>query len=192
MATLGVEEIQTVLDLLHRNGVFLRAVLEDKLLKKKEGALVRDLLPHLDHRRPRVLRGELGALGALPVLDEELDLEGLFEDGVGEDGFLDGERDAEAFGVGFRPDEVRVGEADFGEGRLELFEADGEELLGLGEGGRPGGGRGEEAFAVAAERDRCYPCEGVSTTTGRKEEEGEDEFLTEKSERPNDFEQRLF
>lgn len=55
------------------------------------------------------------------------------------------------------PDEVGLGEADFVEA-FELFEADGEELGGLGRGDEPLGGRGEEALAVAAEGDRgCKP-----------------------------------
>jgi hypothetical protein len=54
--------------------------------------------------------------------------------------------------VGLCPDEVRVGQADFGEA-FELFEGEGEELGGFEFGGDPLGRWGEEAFAVSAERD---------------------------------------
>ena len=89
------------------------------------------------------------------MLDEVLDLEDLLEDSRGEDLLLDRHGHAEPFRVGFCPDEVGVGEADLAEA-LELFEADGEELLGLGACEGPCSGRGEESLAVAAEGYRCY------------------------------------
>jgi len=53
---------------------------EDKLLKKQKGALMRDLLSDLNESFPGVFGGKSCAVRALCVLDEELDLEDLFED----------------------------------------------------------------------------------------------------------------
>ena len=82
MTPLTVEEVQTVADLLHRDRVFLRAMLEDQLLKEQEGTLVRDLLADLDERFPSVLRCEFRAVGTLAILYKVLDLEYLLEDGI--------------------------------------------------------------------------------------------------------------
>lgn len=45
---------------------------------------MRDLLSDLHERFPSVLRGKLGAVGTLTVLDEILDFKNLFKDSVGE------------------------------------------------------------------------------------------------------------
>ena len=131
MASRAVEEVETIAHLLDGDGVLLGSVLEDKLLEEEEGPLVGDFLSDLDEGLPCVLRGELCAIWTLAVLDEVLDLEYLFENRRGEDLFLDGERYAEAFGMGLCPDEVCLCEADFVE-TLELLETDCEEFLGFG------------------------------------------------------------
>jgi hypothetical protein len=81
VAALAIEKVEPVARLLDGDGVLLDAVLEDELLEEEEGPLVRDLLSDLDDRFPRVLGGEAGTVRALGVLDQELDLEYLFEDG---------------------------------------------------------------------------------------------------------------
>ena len=81
------------------------------------------------------------------MLDEIFDLEDLPEDRRGEDILLDGERNAEALGVGVGLDEVHVGEVNEA---YELFEADGEELLEFGAGKGACRRREEEVFAVVA------------------------------------------
>jgi hypothetical protein len=81
VAALAIEKVEPVARLLDGDGVLLDAVLEDELLEEEEGPLVRDLLSDLDDRFPRVLGGEAGTVQALGVLDQELDLEYLFEDG---------------------------------------------------------------------------------------------------------------
>ena len=58
---------------------------EDKLLKKQEGTLMRDLLSDLNEGFPGVLSGKPCAVRTLCVLDEELDLEDLFEDRSSQD-----------------------------------------------------------------------------------------------------------
>ena len=53
---------------------------EDKLFKEQEGTLMWDLLPDLNESFPGVLGSESCTVWTLCVLDEELDLEDLFED----------------------------------------------------------------------------------------------------------------
>lgn len=85
MTPLTVEEIQPVLHLLHRDRILLCSVLQDELFEVQERPFVRNFLSDLDERLPGVLRCELRAVRALAILDEVLDLEDLFEDGVGKD-----------------------------------------------------------------------------------------------------------
>lgn len=80
-----VEEVESVLDLGDRNGVLVRAVLEDELLQVEEGAFVVNLLPHLDHCSPGVFRRQPCALGALGTRNDVLDLEDLLENRRRED-----------------------------------------------------------------------------------------------------------
>ena len=82
MRSTAVEKVKTVLDFLDGDGVFLRTMLDDKLLEEQEGSLVRDLLSDLNESLPGVFSSEPRAIGALPVLDKVLDLERLFEDGI--------------------------------------------------------------------------------------------------------------
>ena len=79
-----VEEVEPVARLLDRQRVSIRAVLEDELLEVVERPLVVDLLPDLHQRPPRVLRRQPRAVGTLPVLDHELDLEDLLQDRRGQ------------------------------------------------------------------------------------------------------------
>ncbi len=97
MAARAVEEVKPIPNLLDRDGILLRAVLEDELLEEKERPLMGDLLPDLYQRFPCILGGELRAIWALAVLDEVLDLENLLEDGRSKDLLLDREGDSEAF-----------------------------------------------------------------------------------------------
>ena len=81
MALLAVEEVQAIPDFLHGDGVLLSSMFEDELLEKQEGTLMRDLLSDLNKGFPGVLGSESCAVWTLRVLDEELDLKNLFEDG---------------------------------------------------------------------------------------------------------------
>ena len=91
VAPRAVEEVQPILHLFHRDRVLLRAVLEDELLEEQERPLVRNLLPDLHESLPGVLRGQLRAVGALAVLNKELDLKDLLQDRRGQDLLLNGE-----------------------------------------------------------------------------------------------------
>ncbi len=51
---------------------------ENQLFEVEESSLVRDFLSDLDNSFPGVFGGEFCAVGALAVLDEIFDLEGLF------------------------------------------------------------------------------------------------------------------
>ena len=82
MRAVRVVKVEAVADLFDRDGVLLRAVFEDELFEEQEGALVRHFLAHLHERFPGVFRGEAGAVGALAVLDEVLDLEYLLKDRI--------------------------------------------------------------------------------------------------------------
>jgi len=77
---LTVEEVQAVPDFLHGDSIFLSSMFEDKLLEEQEGTLMRDLLSNLNKSFPGVLRSKSCAVWTLCVLDEELNLEDLFED----------------------------------------------------------------------------------------------------------------
>jgi hypothetical protein len=75
----GVEEVQTVLDLLYGYRVFLNAVLEDELLEEEESPFMRHLLANLDDGFPRVLGSQSRTVRTLTALHEVFDLEGLLE-----------------------------------------------------------------------------------------------------------------
>lgn len=80
MTLLTVEEVQAISDFLHGDGIFLSSMFENELLEEQEGTLMRDLLSDLNKSFPGVLGSEPCAVWTLCVLDEELDLEDLFED----------------------------------------------------------------------------------------------------------------
>jgi hypothetical protein len=82
---LAVEEVQAVLHFLYRDGVFVSSVLEDELFEEQEGALVLDFLSDLDKGSPSVFSGKSCTVRTLHILDEEFDLEYLFEDGSSQD-----------------------------------------------------------------------------------------------------------
>jgi hypothetical protein len=84
MAPLAIEKVETIANLSYGDGVFLGVVLEDQLFKVEKGTFVRYFLSDLDHGFPSILSSQLGAAGALAVLNQEFDLEGLFENCVGQ------------------------------------------------------------------------------------------------------------
>lgn len=74
-----IEEIETILDLLHADRILVRVVLQNELLEVEESALVIDLLAHLNQRFPGVLGCQSSAFRALRSLDHVLDLEDLLQ-----------------------------------------------------------------------------------------------------------------
>jgi len=56
-------------------------MLKDELLKEQEGTFMRDFLSDLNKGFPGVLGSKSCAVWTLCILDEELDLKDLFEDG---------------------------------------------------------------------------------------------------------------
>ena len=103
-------EVEPVAHLDDVDRVDVRAVLEDQLLEHQEGALVRDLLPHLRDGRPRVLRLAPLAAAALLVADDVLDDERLLHHGARHDLLLDAHLDLDPPAVRLGPDEARVDE----------------------------------------------------------------------------------
>ena len=140
MTPRAVEEVQTIPHLLDRDGVFLRAVLQDQLFQVQEGTLVRDLLSDLYKRFPCVLGREFSAVRTLPVLYKVLDLEDLFQDCRGEDFLLDCHRDAQAFGMWFCPNEMRIGQPNFVQ-PFEFLETYRQQFLRFRAGNGPARGR---------------------------------------------------
>eukprot|EP00966_Prymnesium_polylepis_P189709 4395626-Prymnesium_polylepis.1 len=104
------EEIQAVLQLDDVRRVRVRRVLQDELLEPQEGALVRHLLPHLDDRRPRVLRLAPLAVGALLVAQDIFDDERLLQHRTGDHLLLDRQFQLDPARVRLRPDKRRVDE----------------------------------------------------------------------------------
>lgn len=78
MTPLAIEEIQAILHLLQRYCIFLRPMLQDKLFKVQECALMRNFLPDLDKSFPSVFCGKSGAVGTLSVLNQIFDFKYLF------------------------------------------------------------------------------------------------------------------
>jgi hypothetical protein len=80
VALLTVEEVQAIPHFLNGDGVLLNSVFEDKLLEEQESAFMLDFLSDLDEGFPSIFGSHSCAVWTLCVLDEELDLEDLFED----------------------------------------------------------------------------------------------------------------
>lgn len=91
MTPRAVEEIETISNLLDRDRIFLRSVLQNQLFEEQERPLVRHLLSNLYQSLPGVLRSQFCTVRTLAVLHEVLDLKDLLEDRSGEDFFLDRE-----------------------------------------------------------------------------------------------------
>lgn len=123
MAARAVEEIQSIPDFFYGDRILLSAVLQNQLLQVQKGPLMGNFLADLDECLPGIFRCELGAIGALTVLDEVLDLEGLFQDRVRQNlyvfldsarcggygathFFLNRHRHPEPLGMRLGPDEV--------------------------------------------------------------------------------------
>jgi hypothetical protein len=97
---------------------------QDQLLQPQEGPLVRDLLPDLHRRLPRVLRRELGARRALACVHDKDEHESLLEDRIRQDLLLDRNFDLDSAGVGFCPDEGGVDKADLLEGTGDFLQTE--------------------------------------------------------------------
>ena len=79
---LGEVEVYTVVHLLDVDRILVGAMLKDKLLEVEEGSLVRDFLADLDDSAPGIVCVGLCTIGALVVVLDVLDLEGLLHDGA--------------------------------------------------------------------------------------------------------------
>jgi hypothetical protein len=77
MTPLTIEEIQAILHFLQGYCIFLRPVLQDKLFKVQECALMRNFLPDLDKSFPSVFCGQSGTVGTLSVLNQIFDFKYL-------------------------------------------------------------------------------------------------------------------
>lgn len=78
----GEEKVKSVLNFTDVDTLSMSIMLEDKLLEVEEGALVRNLLAHLDTGAPGIRSVGFGAVRALSVDNDELDFKGLKEVGV--------------------------------------------------------------------------------------------------------------
>lgn len=85
MTSLRIEEVQSVLDLLDADRILVGTVLQDELLQIQERPLVRHFLTDLNDRLPSILGCELGAVRALAVQNDILNLEDLLQDRGSED-----------------------------------------------------------------------------------------------------------
>ena len=108
------------------------------------------LLPDLDACSPDVGRVGFCALGALLRGDDVDNLETLLEQDALGDRVLDGQLDAYPPRVGLGPYEAGVDDADFVQS-LELLQAQGQHLSGLGGRDDPAGGWKVPSVAVTAE-----------------------------------------
>ena len=95
--TLVEEEVKPVLHLKDVGRVHVGCVPQNELLHPQKRALVRHLLPHLEHRDPRVLGLTPLAVRALLVADDVLDDEGLLQHRVRDDLLLDRDTQLDAF-----------------------------------------------------------------------------------------------
>ena len=107
-----VLEVDSVGALLNANGLLVSIVFQNKLLKVEEGTLVVNALSHLDLRYPGMWRPSLFTVIALHVNDDELNLEGLLQQGVRVHFLLDGQLDFYPTGMRFCPDEVSIDQFD--------------------------------------------------------------------------------
>lgn len=137
------------MDFLDVDCVTVSTVLEDKLLEVEESTLVLNLLADLDDGAPCVVCETLLTIGALLVGLDELDLEGLLEDGALESFLLDGKLQLDTAGVRLGPDEGGVDDADFVQ-TTELAKTEGKKFTRLRLGDDPLVGRGQPTIAISA------------------------------------------
>ena len=95
------------------DNVLVRIVLQDQLLKPQECPLVRDFLPDLHTRLPRVLCRQLGTCRALTSVYDQCQDEGLLQHGIGEHLLLNRHIELDSSRMRFSPDEGGVDESDF-------------------------------------------------------------------------------
>ena len=130
------EEIDTIVNFLDVDCITVGTVLEDKLLEVEESTLVGDLLANLDDGAPCVVRETLLTIGALLVGLDELDFEGLLQNGALEGFLLDGDLQLDTTRVRFGPDEGGVDNADFVQ-TTQFAKTEGEEFTRFGLGDEP-------------------------------------------------------
>lgn len=111
----GEEKVDAFVDLLDVDGVSVCLMLENELLEVEESSLVGDLLAHLDDGAPGVVGEGFGAIRALLVGLDKLDLECLLEDGTLESLLLDCDFEFDSPRVRLGPDEAGIDDSHFGE-----------------------------------------------------------------------------
>jgi sulfur carrier protein ThiS len=134
------EEIDTVMNFLDVDCVTVSTVLEDKLLEVEESTLVGDLLANLDDGAPCVVCETFLTIGALLVGLDELDFEGLLQNGALEGFLLNGDLQLDTTRMGFGPDEGSVDDTDFVQ-TTEFAKTESQEFTGFGLGDEPLVGR---------------------------------------------------
>lgn len=100
----------------------VRIMLEDQLFQPQERPLVRHLLPNLHARLPCILRRQSCTARALSCVHHQCQFECLLKDGICQNFFLDSDFQLDSTGMGFRPDECGVDEADFHKGARYLLQ----------------------------------------------------------------------
>jgi hypothetical protein len=102
----------------------VRVMLQDQLLEEQERPLVRDLLPDLDGRLPRILRGQLCTSRTLPSLHHQREDKRLLQHGIRQHLFLNRNLDFDTSRVRLGPYESGVDQPDFEQGASDLLQAD--------------------------------------------------------------------
>lgn len=108
----------------HLADSLVRIVLQNQLLQPQKRPLMRDLLPDLHTRLPRILRSQPRTARALTRMHHQRQLEGLLQDGIGENFFLDSDFELHSARMWFCPDESGVNESDFHKWPSDLLQAD--------------------------------------------------------------------
>jgi len=161
----GEEEIDTVVNFLDVDCIAVSAVLEDKLLEVEESTLVGDLLADLDDGAPCVVCETLLTIGALLVGLNELDFEGLLEDGSLESFLLDGDLQLDTTRVRFGPDEGGVDNADFVQ-TAQLAQTEGKKLTRFRLGNEPLVGRRQPTVAISALVEGSFSLDALRDVDG--------------------------
>lgn len=125
-----VEEVNTFVDLLYIDALFVGFVLQQQLFEVKEGLLVRRLLAHLYHGLPEVLGLSPVAIVAHHRVDDKLNDKDLLKNGTSVDLLLNRQLHLDPPRVGLCPDESGINEVDAIE-TLQFFQTQRQQFSGL-------------------------------------------------------------